>query len=466
MSEQPPSPEHHPAGEGGQEGRAAPSPGPSADGPDVSQRPQLSAAERARRRRQELRGLEEMTSEARRVQAAVLTPSTQAALNDIARVGRAVEDAVAIGNKVSEAARSVLVAGAVGRQVGLTAETVLPGALQSLRGLQLAINPQINFNPLGAQLQQMAEHLSGARTAALVNAARGAALVNTVDWSRIGLGAAQHSMVNALVGGAFDSLQRSLVDLSAFQRSVISPWQEQVRSMLRGLRLPDLRWLEEVGRAAQRRRLAVLAAAKRAREAAVRGEKAAVEYFLTHWLRQSPCQWRHEALVTVLLEADWLLGDTDVEDDLLDRLRTDVTREGRNHKFLGETVLQKRPVDSLHRSVGAGRMLLDVADVAVDPVEDLALEGFSDPRLHSLFSHLDAGERRVVLLRGATSYETWESAAVAAGFSAAYGETVRRKVAALRKRVAMRQASAQRTRGVPANTPATSPHIPMHRQSE
>lgn len=395
-----------------------------------------------------------MASEVRQVQAAVLTPSTRAALSEAARIGRTVEDAVAMGNKASEAARSVLVAGAAGRQVGLTAEMVLPGAFQSLRALQLAINPQVNFNPLGAQLQQMVEHLSGARTAALVNA---------VDWSRIGLGAAQRSMVDALVGGAFDSLQRSLVDLSAFQRSVISPWQEQVRSMLRGLRLPDLRWLEEVGRAAQRRRLAVLAAAKRAREAAVRGEKAAVEYFLTHWLRQSPYQWRHEALVTVLLEADWLLGDADIEDDVLDRLRTDVTREGRNHKLLGETVLQKQPVDSLHRSVGAGRMLLDVADVAVDPVEDLALEGFSDPRLHSLFSHLNAGERRVVLLRGATSYETWESAAVAAGFSAAYGETVRRKVGALGKRVAMRQASAQRTRGVPANIPAVSPHSPMHR---
>jgi hypothetical protein len=144
-----------------------------------------------------------------------------------------------------------------------------------------------------------------------------------------------------------------------------------------------------------------LMAALRARDAALRGDTEEVDGFIrgTLNMRLTPKQyWLRDAVVSVLLENDWLPDDVGVTAyDVVTDLRKRVTKESRNHKLIGDTEVKHYRFDYLDRQVRASEeSTATVGDLVVarsiySPAEDI-----DDPRLERLTSRLNDDEQAIL----------------------------------------------------------------------
>jgi hypothetical protein len=208
--------------------------------------------------------------------------------------------------------------------------------------------------------------------------------------------------------------------------------QEQLAALLRT-------WTRNLeGRSAflrDRARRALLAA-RRARQALERNDLRPVELLLVNWLNLKAEPAVVVAAVEVLLEPGWdaaWSGDDPAGDDRpVESLRTRVQAVASRDRLADQPVWEHRvarqrvgllgqPIPGLR---GDGITLGDV--IADKPHPDDA-SWFLDPRLSTLWRRMGEQDRAVAFFLG-VSGGTWADAAVAAGYPAAAGEAVRRRL--------------------------------------
>ena len=150
-----------------------------------------------------------------------------------------------------------------------------------------------------------------------------------------------------------------------------------------------------------------------------------------------------EAAADALLEDDWAPHDNleayQVADasEMLTVLQTRTHRYTRNHKMIGDTQINGRGVVLLDQPLGRAEnayVLLDhLASTRGIPS---TVDGFDDPRLTRLISHLKPHEQRICYAKAHA--DTWAEAAADAGFGPKDGEAVRRKCKTLTHELARR----------------------------
>ncbi|MCA1674612.1 MAG: hypothetical protein LC799_21285, partial [Actinobacteria bacterium] len=167
-----------------------------------------------------------------------------------------------------------------------------------------------------------------------------------------------------------------------------------------------------------------LDAALRAKDAALHGRTCEVDEFVEDYLELPVNEWRREAVISVLLSDDWL--DEDLSDPTVPvtvGIKKLARREARNHKFLGDTQIAGRTLDSLDRTI----VLPGGASVMLGEVVPAQPGGHRfDGRLEQLMERLNPDERRI-LLAFSEDNGCWGDAALAAGATREAGEAVRKK---------------------------------------
>lgn len=178
-----------------------------------------------------------------------------------------------------------------------------------------------------------------------------------------------------------------------------------------------------------------LYAALKTREAALHGDQEAVTWFARRWLGIK------RITVEVLDAVIGALLDWNVEGDseAIKKIRSLYKRHRKGSRLIGEIKQCGSKIESLNRPVGqrgGGEVELGL----LVPGQDVVCTGneFTDPRLVELFGKLDPVERQIVEARFLTADKgiTWAAAAEDCGYSAAMGESVRRKVRRLSGRIA------------------------------
>ncbi|WP_404316216.1 hypothetical protein [Prescottella equi] len=228
------------------------------------------------------------------------------------------------------------------------------------------------------------------------------------------------------VAASVSSMVSGLADHIAPMLAAVHSLPSMITSLL-----DDWRWLADVGHRVAR---SGVSAALVARQAAINGETEGVEQFARKWLGiKRVTRDVLEAVVAALLE--W---SVDFVGDAIDHLGKLVKRHRRGHKLIGDTQLVGRRIDSLNREIiqPTGDVTELVALVAA-PDLDFGSHEFTDPRCIALLDGLTPDEREIVLAKVSRVDKviTWEQAAQDCGFAASRGESVRRKVGRLKKKI-------------------------------
>jgi len=165
----------------------------------------------------------------------------------------------------------------------------------------------------------------------------------------------------------------------------------------------------------------------------------AVAGYVSKWLGLRPTPAIVEAAGNALLQAPLEPDDTAPERDVIQRLHSEIVRQRRAWRPIGETQLGGRRVDSLQRTLNPAA---DTTTIVADTVaiEDLHTVhgGWDDDRLTRVLNMLRPDERHVALAYAHDGGTTWSGAARACGLPDPFGERVRRKLLRLGRQLTSR----------------------------
>lgn len=303
----------------------------------------------------------------------------------------------------------------------------VPASAQLGLDLPKSLRPELPGMDFARMIAPTLEQIGVARFKPMFNMPAIDALKASYSWEaavpRIDLSAYSH--VHA-VAASVSSMVSGLADQIAPMSAAINSLSGMITSLL-----DDWRWLADVGHRVAR---SGVSAALAARQAAINGETEAVEHFARKWLGIAHVTLDVlEAVVAALLE--W---SVDFVGDAIDHLGKLVKRHRRGHRLIGDTQLGGRRIDSLNREIiqPTGDVTELVALVAA-PDLDFSGHEFTDPRCLALLDGLTPDEREIVLAKVSRVDKviTWEQAAQDCGFPASRGESVRRKVGRLKKKI-------------------------------
>lgn len=157
--------------------------------------------------------------------------------------------------------------------------------------------------------------------------------------------------------------------------------------------------------------------------------RSVVARFAEKWLGLRPTDANIAATDNALLQAPLDGLHPDGDHAVVRQLRTDVRDQRRAWRFIGETQLCGRLVDSLDRPLARADAdgPLTVSDAVAGGIQPDLAEGWNDARLPRIMARLRPDELQVTL---AKAYQglTWTAAAEACGMTAEFGERVRCKL--------------------------------------
>ncbi|WP_438297694.1 hypothetical protein [Streptomyces sp. HUAS TT7] len=186
-----------------------------------------------------------------------------------------------------------------------------------------------------------------------------------------------------------------------------------------------------------------LAAALAARCAAIDGDTATIDAFSRDWLGLSqPERWR--GAVEMALLGDWVhtLGRGCADDpSILGLLRQHTDAEHRALLPLWERRVRGKRTALLSQSAGTAWTVEDLLVEHRTPESEVLAAELADSRLVVVIRGLAPEEASTARVWASTA-QTWDQAALAAGCPAAHGERVRRKLKRLGDRHTARSAAA------------------------
>lgn len=173
--------------------------------------------------------------------------------------------------------------------------------------------------------------------------------------------------------------------------------------------------------------------------------RSVVARFAETWLGLRATNANIAATGNALLEAPLDGLHPDGDHAVVRQLRTDVRNQRRAWRFIGETQLCGRLVDSLDRPLPQADAdgPLTVADAVASGIQPDLADGWNDVRLPRILARLRPDERQVTL---AQAYQglTWTAAAETCGMTAEFGERVRCKLKRLGADLTARIAATKR----------------------
>jgi hypothetical protein len=169
-----------------------------------------------------------------------------------------------------------------------------------------------------------------------------------------------------------------------------------------------------------------------------------VARFAEKWLGLRPTDVNIAATGNAFLQAPLDGLHPDGDHAVVRQLRTDVRDQRRAWRFIGETRLCGRLVDSLDRPPAWADAdgPLTVADAVAGGIPPDLVEGWNDARLPRILARLRPDELQVTLAKGHQGL-TWTAAAEACGMTAEFGERVRCKLKRLGADLTARIAAAK-----------------------